>query len=131
MAGSRVSSILRSKTDLTEEAIAELSDADGWQIIYATRRPKSTKKANQICFTGFSPGEKERLILLATEHGLDAVTKVTVSLAYLCTGPNAGPSKLRKAKEQEAVILTEGQFMQFLQDGEIPLEEAKGESQQS
>jgi BRCT domain type II-containing protein len=36
------------------------------------------------------------------------------------TGPNAGPAKLKKAREQDAIIMDEGQFAQFLLDGEIP-----------
>ncbi len=122
MAGQRVAMILRSRTNLSDEQISQMSDAEGWQLIYTVKRPKSQalKKTNQICFTGFSPSEKDKLGQLAAADGLDVVKSVTHSLAYLVTGPNAGPAKLKKAREQNVVIMDEGQFAQFLHDGEIP-----------
>jgi len=123
MAGEKVTRILRSRTDLSDEQIAQMSDAEGWQLIYSLKSQKSQiqKKANQICFTGFSPSDKERLGQLALAHGLDVVKSVTQSLAYLVTGPNAGPAKLKKAKEQDVVIMNEEQLAKFLHDGQIPL----------
>jgi DNA polymerase-3 subunit epsilon len=122
MAGQRVSLILKSRTDLSDEQISLLSDADGWRLIYALKPPKSQlhKKTNQICFTGFSASEKDRLGQLATDDGLDVVKTVTQSLAYLVTGPNAGPAKLKKAREQDVIVMDEAQFAKFLQDGELP-----------
>lgn len=123
MAGERVTMILRSKTNLSDEQIGKMSDAEGWALIYTLKPQKSRvqKKSNQICFTGFSPSEKDRLGQIAIAHGLDVVKSVTQSLAYLVTGTNAGPAKLRKAREQDAVIMNEEQFSRFLQDGEIPI----------
>ena len=122
MAGQRVTMILRSKTNLSDDEIAQLSDAEGWRLIYTLKPPKSQvqKKTNQICFTGFSPSEKDRLGQLAAADGLDVVKSVTQSLAYLVTGPNAGPAKLKKAREQNVIIMEEGQFAKFLLDGETP-----------
>ena len=122
MASERVSLILRSKTELTHDQIAAMSDGDAWQLVYSMKSAKTQKpkQFNQICMTGFSPSDKERLWNHACDAGLVVVQSVTASLAYLVVGPNAGPAKLKKAKEQEAVILTEDQFMQFLEDGEIP-----------
>jgi NAD-dependent DNA ligase len=114
--------ILRSKTNLSDDQIAQLSDAEGWRLIYTLKPPKSQvqKKTNQICFTGFSPSEKDRLGQLATDDGWDVVKSVTQSLAYLITGANAGPAKLKKAREQNVIIMAEDQFAKFLQDGEPP-----------
>jgi len=122
MAGEKVAMILRSKTNLSDEQIARMSDADGWQLIYGLKPQKSQtqKKANQVCFTGFSPADKDRLGQIALGHGLDVVKSVTQSLAFLVTGSNAGPAKLRKATEQDVVIMNEEQFARFLHDGEIP-----------
>jgi NAD-dependent DNA ligase len=122
MAGQRVTMILRSKTDLSDDQIAQLSDAEGWRLIYTLKPPKTQiqEKTNQICFTGFSPSDKDRLGQLAAAVGLDVVKSVTQSLAYLVAGPNAGPAKLRKAREQNVVILNEGQFDEFLLFGEAP-----------
>jgi NAD-dependent DNA ligase len=123
MAGEKVTMILRSRTELSSEQIEKMSDGEGWQMIYALKPPKTQriKKCNQICFTGFSPSEKARLGQVATDHGLDVVKSVTQSLAYLITGPTAGPAKCKAAREQEVVMMTEVQFSQFLIDGEVPL----------
>ena len=123
MAGEKVAMILKSKTNLSDEQISQMSDADGWQLIYTLKPQKSQtpKKANHICFTGFPPSEKDRLSNLALSQGLDVVKSVTQSLAFLVTGENAGPAKLNKAREQNVVIMNEVQFGKFLQDGEIPI----------
>jgi NAD-dependent DNA ligase len=114
--------ILKSKTDLSDEQIAAMSDGEAWGLVYTLKPSKSRyqKAANQICFTGFSPIDKERLGQTAISHGFEVVTKVTKALAYLVSGANAGPSKCKQAREQEVVIMTEEQFAKFLCDGEIP-----------
>ena len=73
----------------------------------------------QICFTGFSAQEKAELTTLAEESHLDVVTSVTKELAFLCTGENAGPAKLEKAKEQGVHIFSRGQFEHLLETGDI------------
>ena len=122
MAGEKVAMILRSRTELSDQQIANMSDAEGWQLIYSLKPRKSQipKIPNEICFTGFSPSDKDRLGQLAAAHGLHVAKSVTRSLAFLVTGPNAGPTKLKKARQQEVVIMNEEQFAQFLRDGEIP-----------
>jgi len=122
MAGEKVSMILRSKTNLSAQEIEQLSDAEGWAIIYSSRPAKTErpKKENQICFTGFDPDEKHELQTLAAQNGLDVVQSVTKSLAYLCIGDSPGPVKLKQAKEQQAIILDQEQFHNFLNSGEIP-----------
>ena len=122
MAGEKVAMILRSRTELSDQQIANMSDAEGWQLIYSLKPRKSQiqKIPNQICFTGFSPASKDRLGQLAVDHGLHVAKSVTQSLAFLVTGPNAGPAKLKKARQQEVIIMNEEQFSQFLRDGEIP-----------
>jgi DNA polymerase III subunit epsilon len=130
----RVAMILRSRTDLSDDQIAQLSDAEGWQLIYTLKPPNRQvqKKTSQICFTGFSSSEKDRLSQLAAADGLDVMKSVTQSLAYLVVGPNTGPlaylvvgpntgpAKLRSAREHDVVIMNEGQFSQFLLDGSTP-----------
>jgi NAD-dependent DNA ligase len=122
MASEKVTMILKSKTNLTHEEISKMTDAEGWGLIYTLKHQgtKNKEKENEICFTGFSPSDKDRLRKIAEENGLKFVTKVTKCLTILCIGENAGPAKLKQAKEQEAVILTEDQFFRFLETGEIP-----------
>lgn len=47
-------------------------------------------------------------------------TAVTRKLSMLCIGPNPGPAKLEKAKQQQTTIVTLEQFKHFLANGEIP-----------
>lgn len=76
--------------------------------------------ASQVCFTGFAALTKEQLSQQATANGFDVVPRVTRSLEYLVAGPNAGPAKIKTAKEQNAVIMDEGQFAKFLLDHTSP-----------
>lgn len=64
----------------------------------------------EVCFTGFPTLEKDRLRQLASVHGLNVVKTVTRSLTYLVIGPNAGPAKIKMARECCANILTREEF---------------------
>jgi DNA ligase (NAD+) len=118
MANERVTRILRSKSKFSPEQISEMSDAQGWDWIYANAKPRK-EKLSQICFTGFSITEKEELSALARSTNLEVVGSVTKSLAFLCAGENAGPAKLKKAIDQGNSILTKDQFIQLIETGEI------------
>lgn len=120
MAGEKVARILRSKTDMTSEQIAALSDADGWRIIYSqsNRSPKDTRL--QICITGFGNSRKAELKEAATSAGFRVVTDVTRNLEFLCVGEYPGPGKLQKAQEQNVQIITEQQMLMLLETGELP-----------
>lgn len=119
----RITQILLAKSNLTPEQIAGMSDREAWGWLYAHFPPKSKrhkKNVQQICFTGFSADERKRLETEAEQAHLEVVKTVTQSLRYLVTGPNAGPSKLQKAREQEVVILGADQFHSMLETGELP-----------
>ncbi len=120
MAGEKLKRILRSKTDMTVEEIAALSDADGWKIIYSqsSRSPKDTRL--KICITGFSNSRKAELKAIASTAGFRVVTGVTKNLEFLCVGEDPGPSKLQKAQEQNVQIITEQQMLMLLETGELP-----------
>ena len=60
MAGEKVTRILRAKSSFNPEEIAAMSDAEGWDWIYANAKPVK-EKLTQVCFTGFSTGEKLEL----------------------------------------------------------------------
>jgi len=124
MAGERVTRILLAKSDLTPDQIAAMSDRDAWGWIYGHFPPKTTrhkKNAQQICFTGFSAAERKQLESEAEEAHLQVVKSVTKSLRYLVAGPNAGPAKFQKAKEQEVVLMSVDQFRKMLETGELPV----------
>lgn len=110
--------ILKAKSPFSTDEIASMSEAAGWDWVYANAKPKK-EKLSQVCFTGFSASEKAVLAVLAAESRLEVVSSVTKHLAFLCAGENAGPAKLEKAGEQGAVVLTRKQFQHLLETGEI------------
>lgn len=113
--------ILLSKTDLSEVEIDQLTESQGWSIVYSiSRGEKKEKDARfQVCFTGFGASEKEKLKILAEENHLKVVDSVTKSLQYLVGGENAGPAKLKKARDQGTTVLDKAGFIRFLDTGEI------------
>ena len=98
-----------------------MTEADGWAWVYANAKPRK-ERVDQICFTGFPDAEKSELASRAGEHKLEVVGSVTKALAFLCAGPNAGPVKLKKAREQGVCVLSRSQFEHLLETGEIPRE---------
>jgi len=118
MASEKVTRILKARSPFSEEEIAAMSDAQGWDWIYVNAKPRK-EKLTQVCFTGFSTVDKPELSALAEAANLEVVSSVTKNLAFLCAGENAGPSKLAKARDQGAHILTKQQFIHLLETGEI------------
>ncbi|EKT3972909.1 hypothetical protein SL054_002242 [Flavobacterium psychrophilum] len=110
--------IIRSKTELTEKEIEKLTEQNGWDIVYSLTVKK--EKLNEICFTGFSPSEKENLIQIAENNKFHVAKSVTTNLNFLCCGENAGPSKMNKAEKQGAIILNNVEFFKLIQTGELP-----------
>lgn len=68
----------------------------------------------EILFTGFSKSDRADLEELAEGAGMEVRKSVTQFLDYLCTGPNAGPSKLSQAEATGAEILDRDEFMDLL-----------------
>lgn len=100
--------------DFTVEQLREMEDGECWRWIYAhfppkTKRPKSSKP--EICFTGFRPNDRTTMERLAEQHGYHVVTGVTVKLKVLVAGEAPGPSKLEKARQQGATILSAAEFL--------------------
>ena len=118
MPSEKVSRILSAKSPFSPEEISAMSDAEGWDWIYANAKPRK-EKLTQVCFTGFSAAEKSELTALAQAANLEVVGSVTRNLAFLCVGENAGPDKLEKAREQGNQILTREQFLHLLETGEV------------
>ena len=124
MAGEKVTSILRSRSDFSEDQIAAMSDSDGWKWIYEQDQRKSRARLEtiEICFTGFQDSEKAKLEAQAIARGLKIRTKVTQNLSYLCTGPNAGPSKIEQARGLGVSFMSAEQFHAMCETGEVPLD---------
>lgn len=118
MPSEKLTRILKAKSPFSGEEIEAMSDAEGWDWVYANAKPKKEKRT-QICFTGFSVTEKAALVEHAAQARLEVVGSVTKHLAFLCAGENAGPAKLQKAREQGTVVLTREDFMHLLETGEV------------
>jgi NAD-dependent DNA ligase len=117
----KVTQILRSKSDLSEEQIAAMSEREGWAWIYSHPAPKRPADPRpEICFTGFLNTERDALETRARAANLKVVGSVTKHLRYLCTGEAPGETKLEKALIQGAVLLTVEEFEALLSAGKFP-----------
>lgn len=82
---------------------------------------KSKKEPKiEICFTGFSTTEKSELTKFAEQNNFHIAKSITVNLNFLCYGENAGPSKIKKAEEQNVILLNANEFLNLIETGEIP-----------
>ena len=97
-----------------------MSNEAGWAWVYSQGRPAPRDHVPEVCFTGFSVGDKERLEALALDSRLKVVSSVTKKLLFLVAGENAGPAKLKKAQEQGTPVIDESRYLRFFEDGELP-----------
>ena len=119
MASAKLARILESKTDLTSAQIENISDFDGWKLVYAPK-PNRPPGPITICFTGFGATESVRLEKMAMRAGLTKRDGVSPILDYLCAGPNAGPRKMAKAHNYGIRVITVDEFMLIAENGELP-----------
>ena len=122
MPSDRVAQILRSKSSLSQAEIEKLNDAEGWRLIYSLKSSSRPDDRTEVCFTGFSAGERDDLMNLASSAGMHVVKSVTTNLRILCAGATAGPKKLEKARANSVAVLSELQFRRLLETGEMPEE---------
>lgn len=115
----RLFKILKAKTDLTNSELENVTEREGWRIVYSMTTKK--EKLIEICFTGFSASYKKALIYIAKEHNFHVAKSITVDLAFLCCGPNAGPKKMILAKKKGAQFLSKDEFIDLIETGEIPI----------
>jgi NAD-dependent DNA ligase len=120
MPSEKLTRMLRSKSPFTPEQIDALTEAEGWDWVYANATP-SKRRLSAVCFTGFTQAERDELAKRSADAQLAVATSVTKSLSFLCAGENAGPAKLEKARVQGVVIMNRAQFESLLETGEIPL----------
>ncbi|MEY4767957.1 MAG: hypothetical protein RL637_596 [Pseudomonadota bacterium] len=103
-----------------------------WQknisVLPVDSKPKSNKPIlkrdantiDEICFTGFKSADKQRLTKIAIAANMLVRKEVSTNLKYLCCGYNAGPKKLEIAREKNILTLSESQFINLIETGEIP-----------
>ena len=113
--------VLLSKTDLTNDQIDNLNDAQGWALIYgmANHQKRAKDDRPQVCFTGFGAKDKDDLGAMSEAHHLRVVTSVTKDLQFLVAGANAGPAKLEKARQQGTRVMDKAQFLALIEHGEV------------
>ena len=117
----KLSRILRSKTNLNDEQLEQMTEREGWAVVYSLRSQKTKEKKVEVCFTGFSPAEKKELIQIANDNNIHVAKSVTKGLMFLCCGGNAGPSKMTKAERQGVRLIDKETFFNILETGEIPI----------
>lgn len=98
-----------------EERLGPMIDPEDF-----VEKPFADRPGMEILFTGFSEDERFDLENDAADAGLEVRKTVTKNLAFLCTGPRAGSSKLAKAREQGCTILVKSQLERMLLTGELP-----------
>lgn len=114
----RVLAMFKSESELLSEDANELLKSS--KLKPSTKVVRQITSKSEITFTGFSKVDRERLEIQAEHAGLTIKKDVTKRLAYICCGPNAGPTKTAKARDVGAVALTEQQFINLLNTGELP-----------
>src|SRR4029077_10460393 len=112
--------ILTARSKLTADEIATLSAGEAWKVVYqidkAEAALKQGSKQSEVCFTGFTSVDRDRLSSLAINAGLVPKEVVTKGLALLVTGPNAGESKIRKAESQATAVTDEAGFLALINE---------------
>ena len=97
------------------------------QAKYSIRTPNriGTNMGNihgkpELCFTGFKKPDKAELFELAEQNGFFVRKTVSANLTALVCGKNAGPSKIKQAKEIGATLIDgKKAFLEFLETGEL------------
>lgn len=107
-------------SDLTDLEFADVSTFDEVAANLPSSPSLTSSKQLQIHFTGFKKADKDRLEKLAKHNDLTVMKGVTAKLAILCCGYNSSPQKKTEAFQKGALVLTEDQFVELLNTGEIP-----------
>ncbi|WP_455427507.1 BRCT domain-containing protein [Dryocola sp. LX212] len=84
---------------------------------YSSKRIKS--EIFDICFTGFKKEIRTELETLATNNDMVVRKSVANNLQVLCCGENAGPTKIKTARNNNTIIVNEEAFINLLLTGEI------------
>lgn len=115
----RVIAMYPSETELNDADVPETKTAP---ISVAKVESKNSNPGLEICFTGFSQADKSRLKTIAENNAMSVKGDVSAKLYFLCIGDNKGWRKVERAREKNAFIVTEKQFLHFVETGEIPYE---------
>jgi len=89
-------------------------------VAVPVKHSRPSLKTPHALFTGFPAIQRAELEARAEAHGIPVCTGVTQSCLYVIAGPNAGPSKMAKARASGKLILSAPQFRLMLDTGELP-----------
>ncbi|HCU16710.1 phage protein [Hafnia paralvei ATCC 29927] len=82
---------------------------------------KKIKETFDVCFTGFKKDQRAELEQLAADNGMLVRKSVTQKLQILCCGDNAGPTKVRSARDMNILIFDAHQFINLINTGELEI----------
>jgi len=112
------------RTFRKDRVVEYLEGADQLLFDKAPPAPEPAPKAApdlraQILFTGFKAAERAELEAFAEQSGFRVMKTAGKSLAFLCIGANAGPSKVEAARLAGAFILTVSELNSLVNTGEV------------
>lgn len=117
----RILKVFSSQVSLEECLLDSLETTLSCTPIKSEQTEQSINKSGlEIVFSGFEKDKKDGLVKLAEKAGLRVRAGVTSRLDFLCIGTPTGWKKIEKATTVGALILTESQFINFVESGEIP-----------
>lgn len=113
------------RTYRKDRVVEYLEGADQLQYDNAPPAPEPAPRAApdqraQILFTGFKAAERAALEMQAEQGGFRVMKTAGKSLAVLCIGGNAGPTKVEAARAAGAFIVTEHELHHLINTGEVP-----------
>ncbi|MFC0989555.1 hypothetical protein ACFGY4_07910 [Pasteurella multocida] len=101
-------------------------NVDEWLELYnstvlSTSKPKVISSLNlEVCFAGFEKENKEMLEQKAIDSGFTVCSSVTQNLKFLVIGPKIQHKIMEQAQEVDATFLSEIEFLEMIETGEIP-----------
>lgn len=112
------------RTFRKDRVVEYLEGADQLLFDKAPPAPEPAPKAApdlraQILFTGFKASERSVLESFAEQNGFRVMKTAGKSLAVLCIGGNAGPTKVDAARVAGAFVVTESELLHLVKTGEV------------
>lgn len=80
--------------------------------------PAGCLAGKKIVFTGFSEADKIKIKQICDHVGAELMVAVGCRMDYLITGVNAGPAKIKKAKDLGKSILEVANFVEVLKNAD-------------
>lgn len=104
----------------------KLYSVDDWLEMHESTalsksNPKIISSLNlEVCFSGFRKDDKETLEQYAINNGFTVCSSVTKNLTFLVIGSHAGSKIMEQANEVGASVISETEFLEMIETGEIP-----------